>query len=105
MREPGRGLRIYEASAFRARLLGLAFLGSIPAGAALHVDPCRSVHTFGMRFALDLIWLGPDGEVVDTDRDVQPRRMRSCRAARSVLEMRAGEADRFLAALGAERKG
>jgi uncharacterized membrane protein (UPF0127 family) len=101
--EPAPGLRIYAAATFAARGLGLAFLGSIPAGTALHLDPCRSVHTFGMRFALDLIWLGPEGEVVATERNVPPRRIRSCRAARSVLEMSAGDADRFLESLAPDR--
>jgi uncharacterized membrane protein (UPF0127 family) len=68
---------------------------------ALHIPRCRSVHTFGMRFALDLIWLGADGGVVRVDRVVPPRRLRSCRAARSVVEVAAGRADDFLAALSA----
>jgi uncharacterized membrane protein (UPF0127 family) len=56
-----------------------------------------------MRFELDLIWLDPGGEVVAVDRRVARRRMRSCTSARSVLETRAGEADRFLAALAQSR--
>ena len=50
-----------------------------------------------MRFALDLIWLDRDGAVVRVDRDVPPRRLRACRAARSVVEVAAGRADAFLA--------
>jgi uncharacterized membrane protein (UPF0127 family) len=56
------------------------------------------VHTFGMRFALDLIWLDRTGAVVRVDRDVAPRRLRGCRRARAVLECAAGRADAFLAA-------
>jgi uncharacterized protein len=98
------GLRVYEACSPRTRALGLAFLDRIPPGDALHICPCRGVHTFGMRFELDLIWLDPGGDVVAFDRRVARRRMRSCASARSVLETRAGEADRFLAAL-AQRCG
>jgi uncharacterized membrane protein (UPF0127 family) len=94
------GLRVYEACTPRARALGLAFLERIPCGSALHIRPCRTVHTFGMRFEIDLLWLGPGGEVVAVDRDVPRRRMRACVSARSVLETGAGDADRFLAALG-----
>jgi uncharacterized membrane protein (UPF0127 family) len=39
-----------------------------------------------MRFALDLVWLDAHGETVRIDRSVPPRRMRLCRAARSVVE-------------------
>jgi uncharacterized membrane protein (UPF0127 family) len=99
---PGRdlpgGLRIAEASTHAARLRGLARLDDLPATLALHISPCRSVHTFGMRFALDLIWLDGDGEVVRVDADVAPRRFRTCLRARSVLEVRAGSADAFLSA-------
>jgi len=70
----------------------------MPRTSALHIPRCRSVHTFGMLFALDLIWLDRGGRPVRVDRDVAPRRLRTCLAARSVIETNAGEADAFLAA-------
>jgi uncharacterized protein len=70
----------------RQRLRGLAWLDRA-AAAPLEIPRCRSVHTFGMRFALDLVWLGARGEVVRLDRAVPPRRVRVCRAARSVIEL------------------
>ena len=97
-RELRGGLYVLDARSPAARLQGLAGLAGLPPGVALLLPDCRSVHTFGMRFALDLVWLGETGEVVRVDRAVPPRRVRSCRAARSVLETRAGEAERFLAA-------
>ena len=71
------------------RLTGLIGRRSWPHGVALEIPRCRSVHTFGMRFALDLVWLDADRRVVRVDRVVPPWRVRSCRAARSVLELRA----------------
>ena len=70
------------------RLTGLTGRRSWPRGVALEIPRCRSVHTFGMRFALDLVWLDSDRRVVRVDRAVPPWRVRSCRAARSVLELR-----------------
>ena len=104
---PGRdlpgGLRIAEAHTRPARLKGLAKLDRLPERLALQLPRCRSVHTFSMRFALDLIWLDGAGEVVRIDRDVPPRRFRTCLRARSVIETRGGCADTFLAAgLGVE---
>lgn len=72
-----------------ARLIGLAGLGGLPHGTALLLPGTRSVHTFGMRFALDLIWLGRDGGVVRVDWAVSPGRLRGCRAACAVLEVAA----------------
>ena len=95
-----RGLRIHRARGFFGRLLGLAGLASLPAGNGLVLDRTRSVHTFGMRFSLDLVWLR-DGRVVRIDRCVPPCRLRSCRAADAVLELGAGGAASAGLALGA----
>jgi len=82
------------------RLVGLAGRRSLPRGRALVFPRCRSVHTFGMRFALDLVWLAGE-KPVRIDRGVRPGRVRSCRAADSVVEANAGEADAVVAELGA----
>ncbi len=85
----------------RERRRGLAGLAEPPADTALLLRPCRSVHTFGMRFALDLLWLDAGGRVVRQDRGVPPRRVRTCRAARAVVEAPAGQGAAFADALGA----
>lgn len=95
----GDGLRLAQADSARSRFLGVAWLDAMPRDAALRLSPCRSIHTLGMRFALDLIWLDADGTVLRIDRDVRPGRMRGCRRARTVIETVAGEADRFAQAL------
>jgi uncharacterized protein len=83
----GAGLDIRCAATHRARLLGLAGLRSLPPGTGLLLPRTRSIHTFGMRFALDLIWLDRDGRVIRVDRSVPPGRVRGCRAARAVVEL------------------
>lgn len=99
---PGRdladGRRVAEASTRTARMKGLARLDAMPAAYALHIPRCRSVHTFTMRFPLDLVWLAKDGAVVRVDRAVPPRRLKNCFRARSVVECNAGSADAFVAA-------
>ena len=93
--ELGSGLRVHDARGVGARRRGLGGLDALPAECALHLR-ARAVHTFTMRFALDLIWLGRDGEVVRVDRHVGPRRHRACARARAVIETNAGCADHFL---------
>jgi hypothetical protein len=73
-----------------ARLLGLAGLRDLPAHAGLLLPRTRSVHTCGMRFALDLVWLDAANAVVRVDRGVRPWRLRGCRAARAVVEVPSG---------------
>jgi hypothetical protein len=80
------GVQVHLANTRRARRRGLARMTPLPPGHALLLEPCRSVHTFGMRFALDLAWLDGYGHVVRIDRGVAPNRLRTCLRARSVLE-------------------
>ena len=98
-RELAGGLRLAEAHTRQARMKGLARLDAMPEQLALHLPRCRSVHTFTMRFPLDLIWLSGDGEPVRVDRAVAPRRLKFCFRARSVVEANAGAGDKFVAAL------
>ncbi|MFL5818552.1 MAG: DUF192 domain-containing protein [Conexibacter sp.] len=70
-----------------ARLLGLAGLRALPPATGLLLPRTRSIHTFGMRFAVDLVWLDGEEQVVRVDRDVHPWRVRSCRGARAVVEL------------------
>lgn len=90
--------RVVVASTRASRMKGLARLDALPPRTGLHIPRCRSVHTFTMRFPLDLIWLDRDGRPVRVDRAVPARRMKGCLKARSVLECDAGAADGFLAA-------
>jgi uncharacterized membrane protein (UPF0127 family) len=69
-----------------SRLLGLALLHRPATPIALLLPRTRSIHTVGMRFALDLHWLDADGRVVRVDRDVGPWQVRTCLAARAVVE-------------------
>jgi uncharacterized protein len=105
---PG-GLTLLVASDRRARGLGLARLDALAPDRALLIERCRSVHTAGMRFALDLVWLDEAGAPVRLDRAVAPRRLRTCLRARAVVEAAAGCGERFAAALegasGAQRDG
>lgn len=76
-----------------ARLRGLAGIApdAVDAATALLLPRTRSVHTAGMRFPLDLVWIA-DGRVVRVDHGVTPGRLRWCLAAREVLELPAGTA-------------
>jgi len=75
------------ASTRRARLLGLAGLTRERAGAGLLVPRCRSVHTFGMRFPLDLVFLDREGRPCSVRAAVPPRRVVTDRGANAVLEL------------------
>jgi len=81
------GHRVRVAAGRRARLLGLAHLDRDAAGAGLLIPRCASVHTFGMRFPLDLVFLDGDGRPCSFRRAVPPRRIAWHRGASAVLEL------------------
>ncbi|MGN6216146.1 MAG: DUF192 domain-containing protein [Solirubrobacterales bacterium] len=85
------------ARSLRARLLGLTWRERAQAGPGLLIPRCASVHTFGMRFALDLFFLDRDGRVVSVRRRVPPRRVLWQRGAAAVLEIPAREGGEFAA--------
>jgi uncharacterized protein len=79
--------KVPVAEGFRPRLLGLALLDPEDAGPGLLIPRCTAVHTFGMRFALDVHFLDPDGEVLSSRRSVPPRRFVAHPGAAAVLEI------------------
>ena len=77
-----------------ARLRGLAWRRTPPAGWALLFPRCRSVHTFGMRFPIDVVFLDRHGCPMAIRHSVKPGRVVRHRRAAAVIEMKAGDADR-----------
>ena len=57
MNNPATGLRILMARGFRSRLVGLLGRSSMDVQQGLWLEPCRCVHTFGMRFGIDLVFV------------------------------------------------
>jgi uncharacterized membrane protein (UPF0127 family) len=80
------GFEVRVAATARARLLGLSGLRA-PPPCGLLLPRTRSVHTFGLRFPLDLVWLDARGRVARIDLNVPPRRLRACAAAHAVVEL------------------
>lgn len=85
------GWEVPVARGFRSRLLGLSWLRRERAGAGLLIPRCSSVHTFGMRFPLDLVFLDADGCPLATCRRVPPRRLVWHGGAAAVLEIPSAE--------------
>jgi uncharacterized protein len=84
------GREVAVATGLRARLLGLSRLPRDAAGTGLLILRCSSVHTLGMRFPLDLVFLDREGRVLAVQRRVPPGRLAWHRGARAVLEIPSG---------------
>jgi hypothetical protein len=75
----GSVLEVWVAEAFHTRLVGLAGAPALPAARALLIPRCTSVHTIGMRFAIDVAFMswprvGDACEVGAVFEDVPPLR-------------------------------
>ncbi len=83
--------RVAVADRFWLRMLGLAWSPPPEAGGGLLIPRCRAIHTFGMRYALDIVFLDAACSVIRVERDVRPGRfLVGGRLAASILEVPAG---------------
>jgi uncharacterized membrane protein (UPF0127 family) len=86
--------RCWVASSPLARMRGLLGRSGLESGEGLLLQPASSVHTFFMRFAIDVVFLSRDGEVLKVADRVPPWRTAAARGAKTVIELAAGEAGR-----------
>lgn len=77
------------------RVKGLLGRSNLPIGAGLWIEPCASIHMFFMRFAIDVIYLNPDGRVVKLVHRLKPWRCSFAWGGRSVVELPAGALERL----------
>ena len=73
-----------------SRRKGLLGRSGLPAGEGLWIVPCEAVHTFGMKFPIDLVYLNRNKRVKKVRSGVAPWRLSACLAAHSVLELASG---------------
>ena len=83
--------RVTVASRRLERAVGLLGRTHLDTGEALWITPCHGVHTWFMRFTIDVLALNAEGVIVDAVSMLKPWRMRLPRpGAHSVLELPAG---------------
>lgn len=86
-------LHIVQARTFLARLGGLLARRPLRDHEALYLAPCSSVHTFFMRYPIDVAFLDRKGRVLKVVT-LAPWRVGACLGAHAALELRAGQAAR-----------
>jgi hypothetical protein len=84
------GADIADTSA--KRNTGLLKHKSLPRGEGLLITPCEGVHTIGMKFPIDVLYLNRNRKVLKIRGSMMPFRMSLCLRAHSVLELPAGTA-------------
>ena len=85
--------RVRVCRSFFSRLVGLLGVSRISPDEACLIRRCSGVHTIGMRFSIDAVFLDASDRVVSICPNVRPNRIITFRRnAKSVLESAAGAA-------------
>lgn len=88
-------IKILIADSFLMRFAGLMFRQKLPPATGLLLAPCNSVHMCFMRFAIDVVYLDKDYNIIKIVNNLKPWiGLSMCSKAWAVLEMTAGEAER-----------
>lgn len=86
--------RIEPALDSRTRGKGLLGRSHLPAGSGMILAPCSSVHTFFMKFAIDVVFVKADGRVAKIYRKLGAWRLAGALGALAAVELPAGAAAR-----------
>jgi uncharacterized protein len=82
------------------RNTGLLKHSSLGAGEGLWIKPSEGVHTFGMKFSIDVIFVSKKGIVLKLRPNMVKRRIALCLRAHSVVELPVGVIDSTRTAVG-----
>lgn len=92
---------VRKADNFLTRLVGLLRRTSLGPEEALWLIPSKGVHTFGMRFPIDVIFLNEHNKVIDVIQDMAPNRLsRLHLSAQSILELPHGSIQKSATTVG-----
>lgn len=81
----------FESEARKRGLLGRA---SLAPGHALVIAPCSGVHTFGMQFPIDVVFVAKDGRIVKIRHDMPAGRLAAALTAFATIEVAGGTVQR-----------
>jgi len=88
-KELARTLRVAATICSRAK--GLLGRAALPPGEGLLIRPCKGVHTFLMKFPIDVVFLDKNNRIIETVENLQPQRMtRVWLRSAGVIELPAG---------------
>ena len=82
--------RADSADTSRKRRVGLLKHESLPPGEGLWIAPCEAIHTFGMKFPIDVLFLNREKKVLKVRQNMPKSRISVSIWAHSVLELPAG---------------
>lgn len=92
--------QVVFAQSYFVRLKGLLGRKRLESGEGLLLYPCSAIHCFGMRFAIDAVFLDKECRVAGLRENLRPGAIASVKGARCVLELKAGEINKHRIKVG-----
>lgn len=92
--------KVSKTSHFFERMVGLLGTAKLNDNEGLLISPCSSVHTFGMRYAIDVIFIDKHWTVVKTVKSLKPWRLSASNKANMVLEIAANNLEQNKLSVG-----
>jgi uncharacterized membrane protein (UPF0127 family) len=93
--------QVKEAHTFWTRFKGLMLTNSMPDNLALHISPCPSIHTFFMRYGIDVLYVNDKNQIVGLEENLAPGKTgKRFSKVLSVIELPAGKIKTTSTAVG-----
>ena len=83
---------VVVANTFLKRFKGLMFSKELPDENALYIMPCNEIHTFNMKYSIDVLYLDKNNKILAINEDMKPGRIgKHVKKAVSVVELPNGK--------------
>ena len=83
---------VIVADSFFKRLKGLMFTKELPDQNALHIVPCNEIHTFNMKYSIDVLYLNSNNTILAIDEEMKSGKIgKRVKNAISVVELPSGK--------------
>jgi uncharacterized protein len=92
---------VMVADTFFKRLKGLMFTKELPEQNALHIVPCNEIHTFNMRYSIDVLYLDASNNIVAAHENMKPGKIgKRVKSSVSVVELPTGRVKKLNIKIG-----
>ena len=84
---------VMVANTFLKRFKGLMFSKELPDENSLLIVPCNEIHTFNMKYSIDVLYLDKNNNILHIDEEMKPGKVgKHVKKAVSVVELPSGKA-------------
>ncbi len=93
--------KVTIAQDYKSRSIGLLNRQNLSENEAMLIKPCSSIHTFFMKFPIDVLFLSKEGRVVKIRHSLKPWRLSGCLlGCFMVLELQSGKLTKTTITIG-----